>query len=107
MTSMTNFGARSINPAWVRMRIAVKLSPNLAAAFQSPSSEDPELLSVIQDVSAGTGLQRMHPDSDDPELARWYQTEVGNEHDASVLAETLLATDGVDAAYVQPDVAPP
>lgn len=90
------------------MKVLVKFSPHLATTFQTSSSESPELLSVIQEASAhGTELQRVHPDTDDPELASWYQAEVGNEHDASVLADALLATDGVDAAYAQPDVAPP
>jgi hypothetical protein len=53
----------------------------------------------------GTPLAPLHPGSRDPELARWYFTDVAS--GAEELARALSSVPGVEAAFVKPADEPP
>jgi hypothetical protein len=50
----------------------------------------------------GTALSPLHPGSRDPELARWYVTDVASAGAAEELARALVSLPGVEAAFVKP-----
>lgn len=55
----------------------------------------------------GAELKRQHPDASDPELSRIWTCEVPDRRSGQRLAEDLLRSGAVEAAYIKPDDAMP
>jgi hypothetical protein len=80
------------------MQIVVRVTGQ--EEHRPPGSPGDDVIAAAQ--RAGATLVPQHPGTDDPELARWYVAEVEDPAAAQRLADELLGTPGVDAAYVKP-----
>ena len=84
------------------MQIVVKVSGQEQPLLSGTPLED---ASALVHAAGGT-LVPQHPGTGDPELARWYVTEVADPAAAERLAGELRTAPGVEAAYVKPGAEP-
>jgi hypothetical protein len=70
----------------------------------APAAEPDRIRTHANDL--GVELERLHPGTDDPELASYLVARVDPEG-ARGVAERLMRFDGVESAYVKPGGAPP
>ncbi|HEX8524061.1 MAG TPA: hypothetical protein VF669_17540 [Tepidisphaeraceae bacterium] len=89
------------------MTVAVQLHPELAAALNGAGKHRGAVRVRAAAKRAGARLVAMHPNVNDPQLAKWFYADVPSSADAQKLASELQQVEGVEAAYAKPDAEPP
>jgi len=86
--------------------VTVRLRSDVALALREPAPTGPvEALLAALDTCAGR-LEAVHPE-DTTELARWFVVTAPSVDDAQLLRRRLAACEGVEAAYIKGEDAPP
>jgi hypothetical protein len=85
------------------LQVIVMVSTRVARALQAREPQVAEALQ-LQRITEMTGaaLEPLHPGSQDPELARYFQIDVPDAEMAQRVTELLRQSPLVDAAYMKP-----
>lgn len=89
------------------VEIILKVRPDIALALRAPAPPTSAAAELVRTVEGlGGTLSPLHPEEADPLLAPFYRVEV-EEGTTQRALDALLASDGVDGAYVKPLDEPP
>lgn len=91
------------------MRVMIQLSADAAAKLQrNEHSNAPAINQLVQTITEfGGKLEPVHPHVDDPNLARYFTTEIEEMAAATQLVTRLQNSEIVESAYLQPPAALP
>ena len=84
-------------------RVSVQAAPQAVQALRRNdllSPETQELARVLREF--GVELRPTHPDTRDPDLSTWFETDAPDLATAKRIASTLQRNSAVTAAYVKP-----